>query len=277
MTADELLKAATAVRPLSPAATQLMATCTGENVDTREITQIIECDPGLAARVLQLANSTSYGLAGRVRTIDHAVIALGFRGISDMALAVAAAELFSEDGPTATVRQQIWHHSLACAVIARQLACVTRDINPGEAFLAGIFHDVGKLLLLETVTAEYTTLINDSDNGSVLEAESAQFGITHQEIGQHCAMKWGLRTEIVNAIRFHHVPEDAPANQSLVELTSMANGLAKIWQLGDGSEHANTGGDEFPATTLSYDTKTLDQMYESFALEYQEALTLCSA
>jgi len=275
ITADELHRAATNVRPFAPAAMELLSTCNDVNAESRDVVRIIEYDPGIAARILQLANSSSYGLSGRIRSIDHAVIALGFREIADVAMTTAAARMFSEGETVESERQGLWHHSLACAVIARQLAIRQQSPHFGEAFLAGLFHDVGKLLLLETEGADYTGLVESTSQASSIERELEFYGTTHQEIGQRCATTWGLRTEIIHAIGHHHFPEKSPADYELVELTSTANRLAKAWQLNENAPH-HQAADETCEETTEDDLKVREQIYDAVKSEFEEAIALCT-
>ncbi len=146
------------VRPFPAAVTQLLAACQDANTKAETFVKIIECDPALAVRLLRMANSPLYGVANGVRGIGHAVSILGMRQLKNLALSVAGKAMFSEGSKAAEERQNLWNHSLGCAAVARVLAKSVPTVSPEVAFLAGMFHDVGKLFLYDVVADEYAEM-----------------------------------------------------------------------------------------------------------------------
>ena len=147
----ELLDELPELKPFPAAAAQLMSECQDPNLSPKRVAEIVGSDPVLAAKLMKIANSPLYGYAGKIRTIEHSVVVLGMTGIRHLSLSLAGAELFAEgEALTADQRQALWHHSLQVASAARQLAghCECSQLDAEEAFLAGIFHDIGKLVFL---------------------------------------------------------------------------------------------------------------------------------
>ena len=144
-TINEALQSESTLRPFPAVASQILSICEDPNVRPRDLANTIQCDPAVSLQVLRIANSSMYGFAGEIRTVDHAIVVLGFRAVKNLAISAAAAGMFELGEVAKESRQRLWKHSLACASISGRLA--TRvDILASEAFLAGIVHDVGKLV-----------------------------------------------------------------------------------------------------------------------------------
>ncbi len=217
------------LKPFPAAAAKLCSACKDPDASPKQIVEIITCDPGLAAKLLQVSNSSMYGFSGRIRTIDHAVVLLGSKKVRDLALSMAGAEVFSQGDEAKDERNTLWKHSLAVATISRLIAPHVNNVVPEEAFLAGIFHDVGKLVFYDLIPAEYSEMHGRIDPSHRVEAENESFGIDHAELGLECADDWGLPQEIGNAIGSHHNRADTDTN--ITRVVQLANPLAHLWDL----------------------------------------------
>ena len=181
------------LKPLPVMASRLLAACNDDDASPRDVANILSTDASYAHQLLKLANSPAYGLKGSIRTIDRAVVVLGFRQVKSMALSLSAGELFNGADSEVAAREALWAHSLACASIAKRLAALTTEIVPEEAFLAGIFHDVGKLVFYDVAPAEYEHLVSQHDGRVTAKAEFQHFGSSHTEVGELCCETWGFR------------------------------------------------------------------------------------
>ncbi len=218
------------LRPFPAAASQLMAACNDDSSTIRDLTEIIKCDTGLTMGLLKIANSPLYGFAGAIRTVDHATVVLGMRALHDLAVSTAVGDLFeSGGGQTVQVRKGLWQHSLKCGCVARLLAQKTDDVAPDEAFLSGVIHDVGKLLILDYDTDGYTQLLADTSLHHFCAAETDKYGMPHTAVGQHCGHNWGLPEEVIDVIGCHHEPEEADFGGPLVDVVFAANCLSANW------------------------------------------------
>jgi len=220
------------VRPFPAAVTQLLAACQDADTNAETFVKIIECDPALAVRLLRMANSPLYGLANGVRGIGHAVSILGMRQLKNLALSVAGKAMFSEGSTAAKQRLDLWNHSLGCAAVARLLAKSVPTVSPEDAFLAGIFHDVGKLFLYDVVTDEYTEMASLYSREQLIAEEKSLFGISHEEIGLKSAHSWGLPEDVKAVIAHHHQPEESLVHRPFVTVGHIANRLARVWGIG---------------------------------------------
>lgn len=264
------------IRPFPATASRLMAACQNSETNCNDVSEIIECDPGLALRILRMTNSAMFGLRNEVRTIEHAVVVLGMRAVRDLAMSLAAANLFANGNPTAEIeRQSLWHHSLSCATVARLLAKRVK-VSPDEAYLAGIFHDAGKLVFLDTIPERYAAATSGRSIKDIISVEEAEFGISHQDLGLECGDNWGLSFEISEAIGFHHRPGEAQDALPLVELTSVANCLSRAWGVDGNPSPVDSDGDTYTVAGVVIQDEWLDEVREQAVEAFQESLEICS-
>lgn len=219
------------VRPFPAAVTRLATACQDPNVNSRQMEAIVECDPALSVKVLRLANSPLFSPSAEVKSVAHAVSLLGMRRLKSVAMSVAGETMFASGDNSATERLQLWQHSLGCAVSARSLA-QHAGLDPDNAFLAGVFHDVGKLLFYDVIPEEYAGIVSGASNEALVEEEQSMLGTTHEEVGRLSAQRWNLPEEIKTAVGWHHRPAEASACAEYATLIGLADRLAKFWGLG---------------------------------------------
>ncbi len=206
----------------------------------REVAGIIEGDPVLATRVLGIANSPMFSRQGRCRDISHAVALLGARCLSEVAAAATAAGLYKRFGVQARMRD----HSLSTAAVARRLA--TRlGASTDDVFLAGLLHDVGKLVFLQGAGDERYGM-DGSSYAALLERragrvagthliEQASQGFDHAALGCVALREWGIPEPVPRAVGWHHDLERARQ-----EGGRMAE-LVSLLRLADSLSHAFAG------------------------------------
>lgn len=270
-TLDELPQ----LRPFPTVAARVLTVCNCPDADVMELAEIMQCDPAMSLRLLRIANSAQYGYSGEISSVEHAIVVLGFRAVRNLALSVSALSVFNEGTSAKAARQHLWQHSLGCAAVARSLAPHVSRITPDEAFLAGIMHDVGKLVFFDIVPDDYAAVSRESDSFSIIEFENRLFGVNHQEIGERCGEEWGLPGEINEAISFHHAPDLARTSEELVAVISAANQLAHAWRIGIAGEPERAPIDDFLRTDLSLDADLLEQIQQDVPAEYNELRRTC--
>ena len=168
-----------------------------------DVANVIQTDPALALKTLRLVNSAYYGVGQRVDTVDHAVTMLGIKVIRNLAYTAAVFETFQR-GST-----ELLHHSVTTGIAMRSLvdhsAC-RGMIDPDEAFVFGLLHDIGKILIYEFLPkdAESATLMSHARKLPIFEAERAVIGVDHAELGARLIEKWGLSPQLGAAIAGHH-------------------------------------------------------------------------
>jgi putative nucleotidyltransferase with HDIG domain len=225
------LNKAWAIQPFPRVVSQLLSATNDSNANSKSLANIIESDAALSTRLLRMANGPLYGYSNVIRSIDHATTILGIRPLRNLALTYAGSTVFAI-GSVAEQRDALWDHSLGCATIARLLAKFVSTVEPDEAFLAGIFHDVGKLFFHDVVPREYARLAGVSSGTRLMEQEQEEFGFTHEEVGSKLATAWQLPEQLVVVVGHHHRPEQAIAHNELTAVVHVADGLARAGGVG---------------------------------------------
>ena len=195
-----------------------------------ELSDLLESDQAIATKVLKLANSAYYGLSGKVSSIRHASSLLGFNALGQLISMVGSASVLGKTlGGYDLDSAGAWRHSLLSASASRILALKKAPQMEGDAFSAGLIHDVGKLVLDSHVLArkdEFDRLTAGGRN-SMLAAEQRLLGLDHADIGYEVCQHWNIPEAISQAIKYHHAPSDS--NQDMLAyLVFMANSIANI-------------------------------------------------
>ena len=190
---------------------QLLELTRDVNVEPRAIVEVLEHDPVMAGRILRTVNSAFYGLSRKVASMSHAVVMLGMNTVKNMALAVSAAGMLPRQNAAGFDTGEYLRHSLVVAGVARAIAQREGDADPGEAYIAGLLHDFGKVLFAVNLPEEFRRALKAAaDEGIALqEAEQREIGMAHPQAGAMLARKWQFPESLATAIATHHdaVPE----------------------------------------------------------------------
>ncbi len=234
----KLLSAVNSIPPLPSALNELMGMLTNEMASAGQIAAVIERDSVLSGSVLKCVNSAYYGLPTRVSSIRHAVTLLGFKSVRNLALAFSMRRMLAQSQTTRALYISYSRHALGCAIFSQFLATFTRSHDPETGFAVGLFHDVGKLLILTTVPETIAPISERWKAGAAWEeAEQEVLRITHSELSAIVLDAWKLPEEIRDAVRYHHNPDACPEPPqadgreqppiSLVRLLYAANAAVK--------------------------------------------------
>jgi putative nucleotidyltransferase with HDIG domain len=203
-----------------------------EHANAADIGRVISQDPGLATRLLKIANSPMYGSMRQIDSINRAVTILGTKQIRDIILSTTAAKVFEGIPNDVISVADFWHHSLYCALLARALAVLSRKANADTLFTAGLLHDIGHLIMLNRIPQEELAAIMMTVQGEasrdLIDAEHELLGFDHTEVGAHLARQWHLPELIVECIAYHHQPSQAKQYASAVAHIHIANAIASL-------------------------------------------------
>ena len=191
-----------------------------------DLAALISKDQGMVTKILTIANSPFYGLTKKVSTIEFAIVILGFENIKNIIIALSMIGAFKGKGKNWN-RKKYWNHCLAAASIAKRLAEDLGYPKSGEAFTAGLLHDLGIAITQLHLNNEYNKIYKlvSSGKATYLEAEIEVLNTTHQEIGNLLVEKWNLPKLISDSILYHHNPGQAEENKSLVSIIHFADYL----------------------------------------------------
>lgn len=212
-----------------------------QNASAQDISAVISSDPSLTARLLRLVNSSYYNFTRRIDTVTRAITIVGIRELYSLVLAVSAIRSFS-NLPSALVNiDTFWRHGIFTGLLARDLARECRVLHPERLFIAGLLHDIGSLVLYAKMPEQMRDLhlVADGDEGILHQAELAELGFTHADLGGALAETWLLPEALQEAITYHHLP--AYAEQAAIEtaIVHLAEALANRSEIGAFCEHPN--------------------------------------
>lgn len=210
---------------------KLIEACNNDETTPKELSQIISKDPSLSTRVMRLVNSPYAGLINKVKSIEQGVLYLGSDTIKNIAISASVLQVFSHmEGNSFFKLSQFWWHSFMCASIARSIAKKISYPSPEEAFLSGLMHDIGKLLLWVNFTEDYSAIITDSGNNiDLLITGEKKLGATHCEVGAWLIRQWNLKSLMADAVLYHHEPIERISDAfPLVKIVYVANALCQV-------------------------------------------------
>ncbi len=207
---DEKLRTIASLPTLPTVVERLIRLLQDPQVSAEEIGKAISSDQALASKVLKLVNSAFYGFPGRIGTITHAVVILGFSTVKNIILTSTIFDFFRRPGTkhSAFDMEKFWFHSLACGAASLSLAKHSGYADKEECFIGGLIHDIGKVVLYQYLPGEFCAVADHARSKDVLflDAENTLLGITHQDIGALLAERWNLPIDLREVIRYHHQP-----------------------------------------------------------------------
>ncbi|HQU82957.1 MAG TPA: HDOD domain-containing protein [Pyrinomonadaceae bacterium] len=198
------------------------------NASTRKITEAINYEPILVARILRLANSPIYSLERNVTSVQTAIDTVGTKAIYDIVLMGLASATFSKEIRNSPIAQKIWEHSLAVAMIAREVSQTLGMRGTEEAFTCGLLHDLGKIILLSNDLEGYTAIAVDCGESELLNNETQLFGFNHAEVGSLVARRWGLPDEVCYTILHHHNPSQSDQAMLVAHIVDVSDMMANV-------------------------------------------------
>jgi putative nucleotidyltransferase with HDIG domain len=192
--------------------TELTQALQSEDTSLVEIERIISKDVGMAAKILQLANSAFMGAHNRVSSIREAVSLIGAETVRSLTLSINVFSQFEQHSSAAMHLPALWDHSVAVAALAQKVALLetSNKALSEESFTAGLLHDVGKIVLLAEMPKEYEKVLYPlpADDRRFQKRELDFVGCSHQLVGAYLMSIWGLPMPIIQAVRFHHGPSE---------------------------------------------------------------------
>ena len=213
----------------------LQESMTNPRVTTEEIAKIISSDQASAFKVLRVVNSPFYGFSGRISTISSAILHLGFNEVRNIVLALSVINMFQESKMVSNFRPvDFWKHSIAVGVATRLIGNAMHISNLENYFLAGILHDIGKLLFFQLADNEYSRVLDyvEEHRCTIGEAEKEILGLCHTEAGTILADKWKLPTSIKNVIEYHHFSFPTGRDENIVACVHVADIFVRMLQFG---------------------------------------------
>jgi len=186
------------------------------NVTVSDVSAVIESDPALTAKLLKVSNSSYYGMRQVVGTLKLALVILGVREVRNIVLGISVLDVLHDDETAILLsRRGLWPHSVLVAGVAKKLGTEIELSSQGEDFIAGLLHDIGKLVLWRQAGEEYHALYHDcvASGRPLHECEMDRYGFDHGDVASALASAWSLPDSLACAIHFHHERPDRDLNQ----------------------------------------------------------------
>jgi HD-like signal output (HDOD) protein len=199
--------------PFSPILNRLLASLAKEDVSFNKLGDLIEKDPVMTGNLLHLVNSALYARRGSINSVRHALSLLGINKLRNAVLGMSITRMWNQvRTPPSWSMARFNMHSSASAILSDLLSQRLTVDYPEGAFVAGLLHDVGRLLIGLGLTEEYGRIVQMHESGDkpLLECEMEVIGLTHPELSAEALAHWKLPEAIQNAARFHHAPNLDP-------------------------------------------------------------------
>ncbi|MFH0912015.1 MAG: HDOD domain-containing protein [Planctomycetota bacterium] len=254
--ARKKIESVTDLPTLPTVANRIVATANNPKASATEIGAIISRDQALTGKVLKLVNSAYYGFPQQIKTVNHAIVILGFNKVKMVALTASIFDLTRGRLGHRLHIPTLWMHALGTAIAAQAVASeVGGGISKEDAFVAGLLHDFGKLILDQFLTKEYEPVLEKTRerNTLLLAMEREILGFDHEQAGHWVMQKWMLPPPLVAAVRHHHNPCLAQNERGLAFAVHLGDILARVLEIGSGGDNSLPLLDISLATQLGVD------------------------
>lgn len=223
-----------------PVMAKLLELCSDESASIDDLSRLVKTDPGISARIMRVVSHALYGRRQKITDVSEAVLHLGFDEVKKLALGVTVFEnMFKTGRQRQFDRRFFWRHCLCVAALSSAVAREIRFPRPGEAYIGGLLHDLGKIIFDVQGRVNYDDFVNSvaRQTGPLISEERDLMGMGHDDLGAYYCKLWGLPQALALTVRYHHrrfhnVGLDKEEAQ-LIAIVSLANFLA--WTQGIGS------------------------------------------
>jgi putative nucleotidyltransferase with HDIG domain len=182
-----------------------------------KVRQMIESDPALASRIMRVANSVAFRAYEPCTSVANAIVRIGTTNLAHLSMAMAAMTLFKDLGG---IGMRIRDHCAGTAAVARELAFrMGRSVVSSKVLLAGLLHDIGKLLMIQTGDRDYVALINEDLSPNTAHKREMQWpGFDHAMLGGHVLARWNLPEPLPQIVACHHQPQSIQGKAGVVPM-----------------------------------------------------------
>ncbi len=205
----------------------------------QDVAEIISQDVSLTARLLKIANSSFFGFSDKIDTITHAVSVIGSDQLRDLALGTYVIDAFKGMNQNSISMESFWKHSIAAGIASRVIAVYKRSENPERLYIAGMLHEVGRLIIFANFEKEVEKILEvyGQEDDLLCNIEKEQFGWNHAFLGAEFLKSWNLSEPQIEAVKFHLNPLEAKSYQKETAIIHFGSVIAKILGLGNGGEN----------------------------------------
>ena len=228
------------------------------------ISTIIGQDASLTARLLRVVNSAFYGFPRKIDTISRAVLVVGTQQLRDLALATSVMKLFKKIPEKYVTMESFWRHSVSCGVAARTIAGYCREPNVERFFVAGILHDIGKLIIYDRMPDKSDVILKRAmeSNELVYKVEQDIIGFDHAAVGGALIKAWRLPSNLEEVVMSHHAPILSTRYLRDASIIHVADAIVHAMQLGCSGEQFMPPVNEQAWKSLELSQEILPQIFD---------------
>ncbi len=230
-------------------------------VDANTVGQILTRDQALSAKTLKLVNSAFYGFPHRINSVTRAIIVMGFQRVRNLVLTASVLDKF-KGGNVDFDFSSFWKHALGSAISAETLSQELKLQESEDAFVAGLLHDIGKLLVVLYAPEKFVRIraIVNKKNCLIIEAEEEVLETTHSTVGAWLAKTWQFPPKLTQAIRMHHDPQSVREYYEMTYITHVADIICRALNFGDGGDKKIPKINDHVWKALKLDKNILDNV-----------------
>lgn len=269
---EHLIMNASDLPTIPVVATKVLQLIENPSTTAEDLARVVSSDSAVAARVLKISNSSFYGCQRQIHTLSHAIMMLGYNTLKSLVLAASVKQVYKTYGLT---EKMLWEHSFGAGLAARIIANTTRLVNEEEAFLGGLFHDIGKTIMNNMDSPKFQTVMQKCYNEDIsfLDAEQQFYPFTHAAVGGLVIKKWNFPDMLMKAVLEHHTYTFAADEDSYQVTLTCVVGLSNLFchKIGLGQREPESAlllHESVPARRLNLDENRLDSMLSAFETAY---------
>ncbi len=236
------------------------------NSSTEQIARVIAMDQVLSAKVLKMVNSPVYGFPGRIATIQHALVLLGFNVIKGIIISTSVFDMMEES------MKGLWDHSMGCALACSALAKHLGFKDPEEYAVAGLLHDIGKVLAVVQLPECKDAILQavKEDDLTYLQAENKVLGFGHDRINLWMAGHWNLPLQLKEGLAYHHRPSLAKHYPDVAQVVHVGDFLTRLFEIGSGGDDQVSMVDKDVLLKLGVTFPLLEKILDDVADQFEE-------
>lgn len=234
-----------------------------------EVMQIVSEDQAMVTNILKLVNSASYSLSKKITNLSQAIVIMGFYNIKQLIIGTSVVNMFINHTKSDFSREEFWRHSVATASTARLISKKIKYPYPEEAFVGGLIHDIGKLILEQSLHKSFMKTLEYSKKNYIplIKAEEEIIGINHAEVGSFFAQKWGLPEVYIDVLEKHHksILKNSSLDDSekkLLSIVKISNNFVKKKYIGNSGNQVITSLTPPYLKFIRITLGELDNLYE---------------
>ena len=272
---DQLSKI-TKLTPLPTMVQSVLEISNNPKSSATQLAEVIKKDMTLTARILKIVNSAYFGFHRQIGNVNHAIVILGFEEIRNISLAACFMESFGWKDDSLFNWHEFWVHSLSVAFTSRALSRLTKKMNPEDAFVVGLLHDFGKVILEQHFQQDFHLVLKKAheEQRTLHKVCRELMNIDHAEIGGIVAEQWQLPVSLKKSIELHHIPETANTSDYGVYIVDLSNYFCHKHEVGSSGNPSPLQPFTGSMKALGIEGRDFEDVWDDLALDIQHLKTL---